>query len=89
MKKQQSTRSRSADFLGVGASPAFSQKHRLAHTIEETTDRSGLGRTSVFGAIKRGELKARKFGRRTLILDEDLRAWLQALPPAGPADVAT
>lgn len=52
----------------------------LAHTIEDAARITTCGRTSIYQAIKDGALKARKFGRRTLILDTDLRAWLAALP---------
>jgi excisionase family DNA binding protein len=56
----------------------------LAHTIEEAARRSTLSPSNVRAIILRGELKARKMGRRTLILDEDLRAWLAGLPSAIP-----
>lgn len=55
----------------------------LAHTIEQTGKISTLGRTTIYAAIKSGELKARKAGRRTVILDDDLRAWLASLPTSG------
>jgi excisionase family DNA binding protein len=54
----------------------------LAHTIEDAARRSTICRTSVYAAIKSGDLKARKAGKRTLILDEDLHTWLAALPIA-------
>jgi hypothetical protein len=37
----------------------------------------------VYGAIRAGHLVARKFGRRTLITDDDLRQFLAGLPRAG------
>lgn len=54
----------------------------LAYTVEDAARASAIGRTNIFGAIKRGELKARKFNTRTLILDADLRDWLASLPVA-------
>jgi hypothetical protein len=57
---------------------------RLAHSIEDVVDLSGLGRTMIFAAIKQRRLIARKCGRRTLILDEDLLKWLQTLPVVKP-----
>jgi len=52
----------------------------LAHSIEDAARLTSCGRTAIYEAIKRGALTARKRGRRTLILDHDLRAWLAALP---------
>ncbi len=53
---------------------------QIAYSIGEVSDLTGVGRTTVFAEIKAGRLLVRKLGRRTLILDEDLRAWLAALP---------
>jgi len=39
-----------------------------------------MGATKAYEEIKAGRLVARKVGRRTIILDEDLKAWLDALP---------
>jgi excisionase family DNA binding protein len=61
------------------ASPP-SDGRQLAHTVEGAAAQSACGRTAIFAAIKAGELKARKIGRRTVILDADLQAWLGSLP---------
>ena len=53
-----------------------------AFHISDVCARIGVGRTTVYAAIKSGALKARKCGRRTLILASDLEAWLDTLPPA-------
>jgi len=53
-----------------------------AHTIKAACRISGLGRTTIYAALKSGALSARKCGRRTLILADDLEAFLQKLPPA-------
>lgn len=55
-------------------------KAPLAHDVEGVMRITSFGRTSIYAAIKEGALKARKFGRRTVILDADLRAWLSSLP---------
>jgi excisionase family DNA binding protein len=52
----------------------------LAHTIDDTAQQTKCGRTTIYAAIKSGALKARKIGRRTIILDEDLHGWLTSLP---------
>jgi excisionase family DNA binding protein len=55
----------------------------IARSVEDTARLAGVGRTTVFEAIRTGQLRARKIGRRTVILDQDSRAWLNAMPLAG------
>lgn len=52
---------------------------RLAFTIREACIATGLGRTSLFQAIRDGKLQVRKAGRCNLILADDLRAFLHDL----------
>lgn len=59
---------------------------KLALSIADVARASGLCRTLVYGEIRAGRLRARKCGRRTIILRHDLEAFLQGL--SGPA-VAT
>jgi hypothetical protein len=47
-----------------------------------TATLTGIGLTSIREAISSGDLKAKKHGRRTIILPDDLRAWLKTLPDA-------
>jgi len=60
----------------------------FAHSIDGVSQLTGIGRTSIYSAIRSKELKARKFRRRTVILESDLRAWLQALPEVNTAELA-
>jgi excisionase family DNA binding protein len=48
---------------------------------------AGICRSLLYREIAAGRLIARKQGRRTIILDADLRAWLESLPrmPTKPA----
>ena len=47
--------------------------------ISQVCELTGLGRTSVYAAIKQKRLIARKHGRRTLVLAEDLDTFLRSL----------
>lgn len=49
-------------------------------TIEDAAKFSGIGRTSLFKAIKAGKLRARKAGARTIVTYDDLKAFVEALP---------
>jgi excisionase family DNA binding protein len=56
---------------------------KLAHSIAEFAQLSGLGRSFLYEQIKSGNLPVRKAGRRTLILHDEAQAWLAKLPIAG------
>ena len=56
----------------------------IALTIAEVCAASRIGRTRIYEAIRAGELRARKHGRRTLVLIDDLRRWLESLPDVNP-----
>lgn len=52
----------------------------IAVTIPDAVKATGMSRTSIYEALKRGDLSARKAGRRTLISFADLQAYLASLP---------
>ena len=57
---------------------------QLAYNISEASQVANTGRTAIYEAIRSGELRAVKRGRRTLILADDLRRWLENLPVVAP-----
>jgi Helix-turn-helix domain len=63
---------------------AIKDQGRLAFTISEVVA-AGVGSpSSIYQFIAEGKLRAVKRGRSTLILADDLRAFLQSLPPITP-----
>lgn len=57
----------------------------LAYTIAEACAATRVGRTVLYELIRDGKLPARKCGRRTVILADDLRRWIESLPTIQPA----
>ena len=51
-----------------------------ALSVADVARVSGLGRTFVYSALADGTLRARKAGRRTIVMRADLRAFLDGLP---------
>ena len=49
-------------------------------TIAQATHYSGLSRTGLYDALKRGDITAKKAGRRTLVAFADLDAYIAGLP---------
>lgn len=51
-----------------------------AYRIDELAKRGPLCRTKLFQAIRDGKLRAKKFGRTTIVLHDDYMAFLHELP---------
>ena len=52
---------------------------KAAYGVGETLDLLSIGRTSLYEAIKRGDLKRVKFGKKTLFYATDLASFLTRL----------
>ena len=52
----------------------------IAVTIPDAVKATGMSRSALYEALKRGDLTALKAGRRTLIRFADLEAYLTSLP---------
>jgi excisionase family DNA binding protein len=53
-------------------------------SIREACAIAGIGRTSLYKAIRAGELRAIKVGRRTFLLRDDIGRWLEGMPAITP-----
>jgi hypothetical protein len=56
------------------------EAQRRASTIDEFCRRNHICRDTAYREVRRGRLKVRKVGRRSLIFDEDEAAWRASLP---------
>ncbi len=61
----------------------------MALKISEACSASRIGRTRIYDAIKRGELRAKKHGKSTIVLRDDSLEWLNALPAVSPKTIHT
>ena len=52
---------------------------KAAYAVGETLDLLSIGRTSLYAAVKRGDLKRVKFGKKTLFYAADLASFLTRL----------
>jgi excisionase family DNA binding protein len=70
----------------MNANPEISQREPARHvgqramSIAQFSERYGLGRTTIYEEIKRGRLRARKCGKRTIITEDDAEDFLRSLP---------
>jgi excisionase family DNA binding protein len=52
---------------------------KLAYRLPEAIEISGIGRTKLYELIANGEIQAVHVGRRTLVLGDSLRSFLEGL----------
>lgn len=55
---------------------------KLTYSIKEASKALGIGTTTLYKHLAKGELSAVKLGSRTLIPADALRRWIEALPGA-------
>jgi len=55
---------------------------KATYSVRETIDLLSIGRTSLYAAIKRGDLRMVKFGDKSLFRANDLAEFLSKLAPA-------
>jgi len=59
---------------------------KAAYGVGETLDLLSIGRTSLYAAVKRGDLRRVKFGKKTLFYASDLASFLTELGRLTEAD---
>ena len=53
-------------------------QEKLAYSIKEVRALTGLSNATIYAAIKKGRLRSNKAGGRTLILTQELQAWMDS-----------
>jgi excisionase family DNA binding protein len=59
--------------------------HKLAYGVIEAAHIAGFGRSTLYAAMASGRIRGVKLGRRTLVPADELRRFIEGLPPARPA----
>jgi hypothetical protein len=67
------------DWHGLSAMSTDENLPKLAYTVPELQKATGLGRTIIYEEVKAGRLRLTKVGRRSIVCDQDARAWLSSL----------
>lgn len=72
----------------MGISDAHTR--RSTYTVEEVAHILGISRTSAYESVRRGEIEARRFGRRVVIPTVVIDRLLDTIePPSAPTDSFT
>ena len=56
----------------------------ISYSIRGAVAASGICRSTLYELIGTGKLRKRKVGRKTIIMHDDLKAVLEALPDSDP-----
>jgi excisionase family DNA binding protein len=59
---------------------------KVAYAVDETLELLSIGRTALYAAVKRGDLKRVKFGKKTLFYAADLAAFMARLRHLSESD---
>jgi excisionase family DNA binding protein len=51
---------------------------KLAYSIPQAVEATSVGRSTLYGQIKEGHLKATRIGGRTVIMADELMRWLNS-----------
>ncbi len=66
----------------------ITEKTKMAFTVEEIAEQTTLSKAFLRLEIKRGKLKVKRFGRRVVVLYEDLRNYIDNGSDGGNLDNA-
>jgi excisionase family DNA binding protein len=58
---------------------------QIGFSVAEAAKKAGVGRSTIYEELASGRLRARKLGRRTIILKSDHQEWLASLPTLKPS----
>lgn len=59
---------------------------KLAYSITEAAAALSVCDDTIYAHLKAGRLKAKKHGKRTLVIADSVRAFLESLPDYAPGD---
>ena len=76
---EQCTLEKSPNCNSISGLAPWIPEHKAAYTVNETLDLLSIGRTSLYAAVKEGDLHPVKFGRKTLFYAQDLAVFLKLL----------
>ncbi|HEY8559485.1 MAG TPA: helix-turn-helix domain-containing protein [Pyrinomonadaceae bacterium] len=62
---------------GCAMLTSVTENQKMAYSVEEISEKTSLSKGYLRNEIRAKRLKAKKFGRRVLVLAEDLEAYLR------------